>query len=102
MSTREQPKLTGRRCQCCGCGEYFNGQRGFDRHRAGVHGGNRRCLSVAEMLALGWFCNPDGFWAVTRLDSAGRARIRPAQARPAPLPLSEPPTPDSRRPADAP
>ena len=101
MPTREPPKLTGRRCQCCGCGEYFNGERGFDRHRVGVHGVNRRCLTVAEMTARGWYRNAAGFLAMTRLDSAGRARIRPAQASPAPLPLSEARAPDSRLPAGA-
>lgn len=89
MSTHEQPQLTGRRCQCCGCGEYFNGERGFDRHRVGVHGVNRRCLSVAEMIAICWYRNAAGFWAVTRLDSAGRARIRPAQGAPAPIPFTD-------------
>lgn len=89
MSTREQPKLTGRRCQCCGCGEYFNGERGFDRHRVGMHGVNRRCLSIAEMIARGWYRNAAGFWATTRLDSALRARIRPAQSDPAPLPFPD-------------
>ena len=102
MPTREPPKLTGRRCQCCGCGEYFNGERGFDRHRVGVHGVNRRCLSIAEMTARGWYRNAAGFLAMTRLDSAGRARIRPAQASPAPLPLPETLAPDSRLPAGAP
>lgn len=85
MSTREQPKLTGRRCQCCGCGEYFNGERGFDRHRVGVYGVNRRCLSVAEMIARGWYRNTAGFWAMARLDSARRAQLWHAQGDPAPL-----------------
>jgi len=102
MSNREPLKLTGRRCQCCGCGEYFNGERGFDRHRVGVYGVNRRCLNVPEMLALGWFCNSAGFWAMTRLDGAGSARIRPAQASPAPMPLLDARAPDSRKPAGAP
>lgn len=102
MSTYEQPKLTGRRCQCCGCGEYFNGERGFDRHRVGVHGVNRRCLSNAEMTARGWYLNAAGFWAITRLDSAGRARIRPAPTCPALLLLPETKTPDSHAPAGVP
>jgi len=102
MSTREPLTLTGRRCQCCGCGEYFNGERGFDRHRIGEFGINRRCLTVAEMIARGWYRNAAGFWAMTRLDSAGRARIRPAQASPAPTPLPDALAPDSRKPAGAP
>jgi len=102
MSARKPLKLTGRRCQCCGCGEHFNGERGFDRHRVGAFGVNRRCLTVPEMLALGWFCNPAGFWAMSRLDSAGRARIRPAQASPARMPLRDALAPDLRKPAGAP
>lgn len=102
MPTRNLPVLTGRRCQCCGCGEYFNGERGFDRHRIGAHGVNRRCLSVAEMTARGWHRNAARFWAMTRLDSASRARIRPAQASPAPLPLPDSLAPDLCMPAGAP
>ena len=101
MSTREPLTLTGRRCQCCGCGEYFNGERGFDRHRVGVYGVNRHCLSAAEMTARGWHRNAAGFWAVTRLDGAGMERIRPAQASPAPMPLRHALAPDSREPAGA-
>ena len=102
MPTRELPKLAGRRCQCCECSEYFNGERGFDRHGIGVHGVNRRCLRGAEMTAHGWYLNAAGFWAMTRLDSAGRARIRPAQGSPALSHLGDAPAPDSRRPAGAP
>ena len=101
MPAREQLKLSGRHCQCCGCGEYFNGERGFDRNRVGMHGVNRRCLSIAEMIARGWYRNAAGFWAMTRLDGAGRARFRPAQARPAPSPFPETGTPDSSMPAGA-
>lgn len=90
MSTHEPPKLTGRRCQCCGCGEDFNGERGFDRHRVGVHGVNRRCLSVAEMIARGWYRNAGGFWAMTQMDSARRARISREQGDPAPCPRPDP------------
>ena len=89
-------KLTGRRCQCCTCGQYFNGERSFDRHRIGVHGVNRRCLTDSEMLALGWFQNAAGFWAVTHLDSAGLARIRAVQTPPAPLLLAEALAPNTR------
>lgn len=102
MFTREPLKLTGRRCHCCGCGEYFNGERGFDRHRIGGYGVNRRCLTVAEMTARSWHRNAAGFWAVTRLDSAGKARIRPAQMNPALIPLPEERGSDSHQPAGAP
>lgn len=55
------PKLTGNRCQCTACGQYFNGAQPFDRHRVGDCG-NRRCLSVAEMEAAGFIRNAVGFW----------------------------------------
>lgn len=101
MLTRKQPILTGRRCQCCGCGEYFNGERGFDRHRVGEHGVNRRCLTVDEMTARGWHRNGAGFWSMTRLDSAGRARIRAARVTAAPSPHPEAGATNSRGPAGA-
>lgn len=55
-------KLTGCRCQCCACGEYFGNVVVFDRHRVGQHGVNRRCLSPDEMAAKGWAQNDRGFW----------------------------------------
>lgn len=56
------PKLTGNRCQCTACGEYFNGVAGFDAHRIGRFGVDRRCLDVAAMTAHGWMRNAAGFW----------------------------------------
>lgn len=62
------PRLTGNRCQCTACGEYFNGVQPFDKHRAGHYAkpgewqGNRRCLTVAEMEAHGFIRNAAGFW----------------------------------------
>jgi len=64
-------KLTGCRCQCCACGEYFGNVDVFDRHRVGEYGVNRRCLSGEEMTALGWARNGRGFWLKHRLE-AGR------------------------------
>lgn len=60
-------KLTGNRCQCKGCGEYFNSAHTFDHHRVGHFApinrpSTRRCLSVVEMLAKGWLRNEAGFW----------------------------------------
>lgn len=68
------PKLTGCRCQCCACGEYFGNVVVFDRHRVGRHGVDRRCLSVDEMSAMGWEQNGRGFWLRHRL-GAGRVAI---------------------------
>ncbi len=56
------PKLTGNRCQCTACGECFNGVQPFDKHRTGEPGLNRRCLTVPEMIAVGFIRNVRGFW----------------------------------------
>ena len=61
-------KLTGNRCQCPTCGEYFNGVQPFDKHRVGQYAkpgeqvDTRRCLTVAEMEAAGFQRNSAGFW----------------------------------------
>lgn len=95
MVTREQPpKLTGPRCQCCGCGEYFSRERAFDRHRVGQFGVDRRCLTTSELIARGWHRNPAGFWVMEAMGSAARARFRPTQAHRAPSPLPAPNAPD--------
>lgn len=83
------PKLSGSRCQCAACGEYFSRDRAFDRHRVGeyakpgewAHG--RHCLTPAEMAARGWQRNAAGFWVMDALDAAGRARTRATEGRPA-------------------
>ena len=55
--------VTGHRCQCGGCGEYFNHAYGFDLHRVGKHRERqRRCLSVSEMVAKNFSKNARGFW----------------------------------------
>lgn len=94
MSAREQPKLIGRRCQCCGCAEHFNGERGFDRHRIGAYGVKRRCLSAVKTTALGWHRSAVGFWTVHPLGSARGARVWPAQVDPLLLPYPESNAPD--------
>jgi len=61
------PRLTGCRCQCTACGEYFGSERAFERHRVGDYAlpgmwrGTRRCLPLADMLAAGWTRNGRGF-----------------------------------------
>lgn len=69
------PKLTGNRCRCAACGEFFNSVSVFEAHRVGAHGPTRRCLSVDEMRALGWLMNPAGFW-ISRLRGESRAQAR--------------------------
>ena len=46
---RPTRKLTDSRCQCSGCGEYFNSDTAFEKHRVGQFGVDRRCMSLAEM-----------------------------------------------------
>ena len=71
-------RLTGSRCRCSGCGEYFNSVSVFDRHRVGsweAEGANRRCLTILEMLSRGWQLNSRGFWIERqRIDAPRRRR----------------------------
>lgn len=68
-------KLTGARCQCPACHEYFNSTGMFDRHRIGSYADDRRCLSPDEMQAKGYLKNSAGFWIREahrrRADSSG-------------------------------
>ncbi len=89
-------KITGNRCQCAECGEYFNGARPFDIHRAGAHGLNRRCLTVAELEGAGYMRNAAGFWCEradpnakpdahglsSRFAPSARVTLRPATSTP--------------------
>ena len=60
-------KLSGDRCRCPTCGEYFNSTGMFDRHRVGRYlPMERRCLTVAEMEARGYVQNAGGFWIRSR------------------------------------
>lgn len=54
-------KLTGDRCQCTVCGEYFNSTHAFEKHRYGPYE-DRSCMSPEEMLSKGWGKNSKGFW----------------------------------------
>jgi hypothetical protein len=60
-------RLGGNRCRCEGCGERFNSETAFNRHRAGTHGtaaqpGARRCLTTTELRSRGWLKNGTGYW----------------------------------------
>src|SRR6185312_16619560 len=69
------PKLTGNRCQCAACGEYFNGVQPFEKHHAGTYGIDRRCLDVQAMEAAGFVRNAAGFWtSEARAQRAARQR----------------------------
>ena len=60
-------RLSGQRNQCPSCGEPFNSNAAFDKHRTGQFGKDRRCMSVDEMLAHGMAKNAAGWW-VTALN----------------------------------
>ena len=55
-------KLSGDRNQCPSCGEYFNSTYAFDKHRAGQHGVDRKCLKIEQMLSIGMDKNKQGYW----------------------------------------
>jgi hypothetical protein len=83
------PRLTGNRCQCPKCGEYFNGVQPFDRHRVGTYAkagqpNTRRCLTVAELDAAGSIRNAAGFWCerATKPHARPRASVFPAPRAP--------------------
>lgn len=63
--------LRGDRNQCGSCGELFNSSHAFEKHRAGEHGHNRRCMTRDEMVSRGMVLGSDGFW---------RGSAMPAQA----------------------
>lgn len=64
------PRLTGHRNQCGACLQAFASQTGFDRHRTGRYGVDRRCMSPAELAAQGMGQDSAGFW---RLPDARRS-----------------------------
>lgn len=55
-------KLTGQRNECPTCGERFNSNAAFDKHRTGHYGVDRRCMTAEEMQAHGMVKRDDGFW----------------------------------------
>lgn len=80
------PRLTGNRCQCPTCAEYFNGVQPFDKHRVGEYGKDRRCMTVAEMRSAGFMRSPAGFWCerATHPHSRPRAPVFAAHRAPSP------------------
>lgn len=68
------PRLSGSRCQCTVCYDYFGSERGFDRHRIGEVGSpERRCLTACELTAAGWDRDAKGFWLQPDPRRAGAA-----------------------------
>lgn len=93
MTRPDKLRLTGCRCQCPSCGDYFASPRAFDRHRIGAYARpgefkhSRRCMTLGEMLAVGWCRDARGFLLTPDPRRAGMApgrRIAPPPATPAP------------------
>lgn len=68
------PRLTGHRNQCGACMQAFASQSGFDQHRTGRFGVDRRCMSSAEMEALGMRQDSSGFWRLPNAHGAATQR----------------------------
>jgi hypothetical protein len=76
---------------CRSCGEDFNGDTLFDRHRVGIHEytyaeglgmdppreDGRRCLDTDELRTLGWTLNEKGRW----FDPVQASRLKRARGR---------------------
>ena len=59
-------KLSGRKCQCPTCKEYFKSEAGFDKHRVGsFENDTRRCMTREEMEKKKMMLS-DGFWIVAK------------------------------------
>ena len=69
-------KLRGDKNQCQGCKEFFNSGYGFDKHRRGIHGLDRRCLTSTEMLAKGMSMKADGFWITSAMPFAVAVQVQ--------------------------
>jgi hypothetical protein len=55
-------KLSGDRCLCRACGEYFNSTYALDKHRIAL-----RCRTIEEMRNIGMDKNRAGFWISSRM-----------------------------------
>lgn len=56
-------KLTGNRCRCGACNQYFRSVSAFDMHRTGSHAQlARRCLTTDEMTEAGMSKDQHGCW----------------------------------------
>ena len=45
---------------CSTCHLSFSSQGGFDKHRIGRHGVDRRCMTAVEMVEAGWTVSDQG------------------------------------------
>jgi hypothetical protein len=68
-------RLTGSRCLCRGCNEYFNSVYAFDRHRIWASLIVQRCLTDEEMVGKGMSVNASGFWYSASTTLSGRRQL---------------------------
>lgn len=54
--------LRGKRSLCRACGEYFSTTSNFDRHRKGVHGVDRHCVSPETLGMVVGEVGGSTFW----------------------------------------
>jgi hypothetical protein len=54
-------KTGGRACECTGCGAFFGGLSGFDRHQISGED-DVYCRTADEMRAIGMVQNKHGVW----------------------------------------
>ena len=73
-TTGSRRRLTGNRCQCCVCEDYFSSPRTFSRHRLKSIS-TWRCLTEVEMFEAGWIRNPKGFWLTPDPRRAGADKL---------------------------
>ena len=69
--------LRGNRCRCSGCGEYFNSEAAFSKHRVGEYTldpKTRGCLTRQGMKDAGMAVNEAGFWVTALWDKNYRLR----------------------------
>ncbi len=67
-------KLAGEKNQCQACKAYFKSNTGFDKHRTGSHGAERRCRTPDEMRAVGMSVNSEGWWIASTMSPEAIAR----------------------------
>jgi hypothetical protein len=56
--------LTGKRCQCPSCKEYFSTTANFDRHRRGIHGVDRACVDPIDAGLVVRQSGSNSFWSM--------------------------------------
>jgi hypothetical protein len=70
-------KLTGEHNHCSNCGQYFNSNHAFDKHRIGVIGIDRRCATINEMQARGMSISKTGWWITATMPDELAQELNP-------------------------